>query len=145
MGRHLFVLTFLLRPSPPFSFFPPSLQELDLFKAQWLTNYCSENPPSGSNKVRLGQGRGWGGSRVCSLVGALPCPPPSTFPSTSTSPATPRAPTPAQFLVGLFKQPSTVVHDASTATDHTIDPANLAHRIIQIRGDMASSLTKFPK
>ncbi|PSC71552.1 NAD+ synthase (glutamine-hydrolysing) [Micractinium conductrix] len=75
------------------------LQELDLFKAQWLTNYCSENPPSGSNK----------------------------------------------FLVGLFKQPSTVVHDASTATDHTIDPANLAHRIIQIRGDMASSLTKFPK
>lgn len=75
------------------------LQELDVFKAQWLTNYCSEHPPSGSNK----------------------------------------------FLLGLLRQKATTVLDASTATTHTIDPANLAHRIVQIRSEMASTMLKFPK
>lgn len=75
------------------------LQELDIFKAQWLSNYCSENPPSGSNK----------------------------------------------FLLEMLRQPSTTVVDATNATSHTIDPANLAHRIVQIRSEMASGMTKFPK
>lgn len=30
----------------------PCMQELDLFKAQWLNNYCSSHPPSEGNKVR---------------------------------------------------------------------------------------------
>lgn len=75
------------------------LQELDLHKAQWFNNYCSENAPSGGNK----------------------------------------------FLMGLFKAPSTVVRDINTGTDHTIDPANLAHRVIQIRADMAQTLVELPK
>ncbi|KAL4443759.1 hypothetical protein ABPG75_011496 [Micractinium tetrahymenae] len=74
------------------------LQELDGFKAQWLTNYCSEHPPSES-----------------------------------------------KFLLGLLRQKATTVLDASTATTHTIDPANLAHRIVQIRSEMAATMLKFPK
>jgi hypothetical protein len=38
-----------------------------------------------------------------------------------------------------------VVRDVSTGTDHTIDPANLAHRVIQIRASMAETLLEMPK
>ncbi|KAL4858426.1 Tubulin-folding cofactor D [Chlorella vulgaris] len=50
-----------------------------------------------------------------------------------------------KFLLRLFKAPSVVVREVTTGTDHTIDPANLAHRVIQIRADMAQTLVELPK
>ena len=57
----------------------------------------------------------------------------------------PPCPVPVQFLLELFKQPPTEVFDPSTGTTHKIDPANLANRIIELRGSMAQGLLKFPK
>lgn len=62
----------------------------------------------------------------------------------STSSATLPAPTP-QFLAELLRQPNSEVHDASTDTVHKIEPANLAHRIIEIRASMSQAMLKFPK
>lgn len=56
-----------------------------------------------------------------------------------------RGPPALQFLLGLLRQKATTVLDAFTATTHTIDPANLAHRIVQIRSEMASTMVRFPK
>lgn len=44
-----------------------------------------------------------------------------------------------------MRQPNSEVHDASTDTVHKIEPANLAHRIIEIRAAMSQSMLKFPK
>ncbi|KAI7844995.1 hypothetical protein COHA_001361 [Chlorella ohadii] len=50
-----------------------------------------------------------------------------------------------KFLAELMRQPNSEVHDASTDTVHKIEPANLAHRIIEIRAAMSQSMLKFPK
>lgn len=65
--------------------------------------------------------------------------------SLTSLPACLPPPLPPQFLLGLFKAPSVVVREPSTGVDHTIDPANLAHRVIQIRSDMAHTLVEMPK
>lgn len=44
-----------------------------------------------------------------------------------------------------MRQPASVVKEAATGIDHKIEPANLGHRIIQIRAAMAESMLKFPK
>lgn len=50
-----------------------------------------------------------------------------------------------KFLAELLRQPNSEVHDASTDTVHKIEPANLAHRIIEIRASMSQAMLKFPK
>lgn len=44
-----------------------------------------------------------------------------------------------------MRQPSSVVTEQMTGMEHKIEPANLAHRIIQIRADMAHTMAKFPR
>lgn len=45
------------------------------------------------------------------------------------------------FIEELFNVRGTVVKDPVTQTTHSIDPQNLAHRILQIRNDMAKKST----
>ena len=45
------------------------------------------------------------------------------------------------FILGLFSAPHSVVIDTTTQTSHSIDPQNLAHRVLQIRDDMARAAT----
>ena len=71
------------------------LHELDLFQAQWLNNYASENPPTEGDK----------------------------------------------FIQGLLNAKGTTVTDHQNKTTHNIDPQNLAHRLLQIRDDMARKST----
>ena len=49
-----------------------------------------------------------------------------------------------QFLLALFKEPAVVVQDVTNNTQHTIDPPNLAHRLIQIRADLSLTLPRMP-
>jgi hypothetical protein len=46
-----------------------------------------------------------------------------------------------KFLLELFAQSGTVVVENTTNTSHNIDPQNLAHRLLQIRDDMARAAT----
>jgi hypothetical protein len=46
-----------------------------------------------------------------------------------------------EFIENLFNVRGTVVVDPTTNTTHSIDPQNLAHRILQIRNDMARKAT----
>lgn len=46
-----------------------------------------------------------------------------------------------EFIENLFNVRGTVVVDPTTNTTHSIDPQNLAHRILQIRNDMAKKAT----
>lgn len=82
--------------------------------------------------------------RSLRLAASLP-PLPRSAPAPAPPPSPPRRSSGPQFLLGLLRQKATTVLDASTATTHTIDPANLAHRIVQIRSEMASTMLKFPK
>ena len=135
-----------------------------------MNHYCSEHPPNQGNKV---SGRRWVAVGVVVERGVwvlagwegiwhpctcwhqqevLPyysCMPFLTPPEHTSLPATPlppaRLPACLQFLVALMKAPGSVVTDLQNKTTHTIDPANLAHRIIQIRSDMAATMVSFPK
>lgn len=52
----------------------------------------------------------------------------------------------AEFLSNLLSAKGTVIEDPTTQTTHTVDPQNLAHRVLQIRSAMAASLaTGFPR
>jgi hypothetical protein len=46
-----------------------------------------------------------------------------------------------QFIEELFNAKGTIVVEKATGTKHTIDPQNLAHRILMIRNDMAKKAT----
>lgn len=46
-----------------------------------------------------------------------------------------------KFISELFNAKGTVVTDPNTQTNHSIDPQNLAHRLLQIRDDMAKKAT----
>jgi len=46
-----------------------------------------------------------------------------------------------EFIEELFNVRGTVVVDPTTQSSHNIDPQNLAHRILQIRNDMARKAT----
>lgn len=71
---------------------------------------------------------------------------PPTCYSLPSSTLPPAAPLPApQFLAELLRQPNSEVHDVSTDTVHKIEPANLAHRIIEIRAAMSQAMLTFPK
>jgi hypothetical protein len=45
-----------------------------------------------------------------------------------------------KFIDELMQAKGEVIHDATTQTDHAVDPQNLAHRILQMRADMADRL-----
>lgn len=45
------------------------------------------------------------------------------------------------FLAALFQEKGVTVVEATTQTSHAIDPQNLAHRVLQIRMDMAARAT----
>lgn len=46
-----------------------------------------------------------------------------------------------KFIQELFNAKGTVVTDPNTQLSHNIDPQNLAHRVLQIRDDMAKKAT----
>ena len=46
-----------------------------------------------------------------------------------------------KFIADLFNAKGVVVFDPNTQHNHHIDPQNLAHRLLQVRGDMASNVT----
>lgn len=45
------------------------------------------------------------------------------------------------FIADLFNAKGTVVVDPATKISHHVDPQNLAHRILQVREDMAKKAT----
>lgn len=126
-------------------------QELDGYKQQWFHNYLASHPPSEGNKV--GQsGVSWIAAAHCRRCRLLPswagCPvrrrlAPTTGQVLHLLCLPPRSR--PQFLAELLRQPNSEVHDASTDTVHKIEPANLAHRIIEIRASMSQAMLKFPK
>ena len=147
-------------------------QELDGYKQQWFHDYLAHNPPNTGNQVRARRqpmGRSSCGCRCTAVLQAAAAPgaadqpghawragrslqgsPPPAGSAGRRAQLAGRPPpclccAPPQFLAELFKQPCSEVLDASTATVHKIEPANLAHRIIEIRSSMSHAMLKFPK
>lgn len=137
------------------------LQELDLFKAQvgGGRGGCAGGSVASAERLRwrvrsLGSDRTAPGpaARPAALLraraptrAARTCPPSPALRWLQNYVSTHPPSEGNKFQLELFSQPASEVYDATNATTHKIEPANLAHRIIEIRSSMGQAMAKFPK